>query len=38
MIKLNRYLRELGIDEKYWLFSEKEDGRYLEDEEGFKPA
>ena len=38
MIKLNRYLRELGIDENYWLFSNQEDGRYREDEEGFKPA
>lgn len=40
MIKLNRYLRELGIDEKYWLFDKEnqDDSRYVEDEEGFKPA
>ena len=38
MIKLNRYLREWGIDENYWLFSNQEDGRYHEDEEAFKPA
>ena len=38
MIKLNRYLRELGIDEKFWLYEDNDDPRYKEDEEGFKPA
>ena len=31
MIKLNKYLKEIGIDENYWLF--KEDRQ--EDEDGF---
>lgn len=40
MIKLNKYLQELGIDENYWLFNKEnnEDPRYEEDEEGFKDA
>ncbi len=42
MIKLNKYLKEIGIDENYWLFRDQkeqpEDKRYFEDEEGFVPA
>lgn len=42
MIKLNKYLREIGIDEDYWLFKEQNsknpDPRYLPDEEGFVDA
>ena len=35
MLKLNKYLRELGIDENFYLFDEKMkqlDCRYKEDE------
>ena len=32
MIKLNRYLRDLGIDEKNFYFS-KDDKRYIPDED-----
>ena len=38
MIQLNKYLRELGIDEKNWLFNKENkenDDRYNPDEEGF---
>lgn len=39
MVKLNKYLRELGIDENYWLFKNKKyDERYEEDEDGFVSA
>lgn len=41
MLKLNKYLRELGIDENFYLFDEKMkqlDCRYKEDENGFVPA
>ena len=38
MLQLNKYLRELGIDENYWLFKEKNDNRYLPDEDGFIDA
>lgn len=41
MIELNKYLRELGIDEHYWLFDKerrKTDNRYIPDEEGFVNA
>lgn len=41
MVKLNKYLRELGIDENHWLFNKEDietDIRYQEDEEGFKDA
>lgn len=41
MLKLNKYLRELGINENFYLFNEKEkqsDCRYKEDEDGFVPA
>lgn len=38
MLQLNKYLRELGIDEEYWLFKDAQDGkdmRYKPDEDGF---
>lgn len=41
MVQLNKYLREIGIDEKYWLFEEemqKQNSRYVPDEEGFVDA
>ena len=38
MLQLNKYLRELGIDENYWLFKDQEDGRYKPDEDGFVNA
>ena len=40
MLQLNKYLRELGIDENYWLFRDKQlnDNRYKPDEDGFIPA
>jgi hypothetical protein len=40
MIHLNKYLKEIGIDENYWLFKDAKSGdkRYLPDEEGFVPA
>ena len=40
ILKLNRYLRELGIDENYWLFDKDNqyDPRYVPDEEGFVDA
>lgn len=41
MLKLNKYLRELGIDENFYLFDEKMkqlDCRYKEDKNGFVPA
>ena len=41
MLQLNKYLRELGIDENFYLFDEKMkqlDCRYKEDEDGFVPA
>ena len=40
ILKPNKYLRELGIDEKYWLFdkSNQFDPRYVPDEEGFVDA
>ena len=38
MLQLNKYLRELGIDEKYWLFENKNDDRYRPDEDGFVNA
>ena len=34
MIQPNRYLKEIGIDKKHWMFS-KEDNRYIPDGEGF---
>ena len=40
ILKPNRYLKELGIDENYWLFSKSNQGdpRYVPDEEGFVDA
>ena len=40
ILKPNKYLRELGIDENYWLFDKKNQGdpRYVPDEEGFIDA
>lgn len=40
ILKPNKYLKELGIDEKYWLFDKnnQDDLRYVPDEEGFVDA
>ena len=40
ILKPNKYLKELGIDEHYWLFdkSNQDDNRYVPDEEGFVDA
>lgn len=40
ILKPNKYLKELGIDENYWLFSKSNQGdpRYVPDEEGFVDA
>ena len=40
MLQLNKYLKELGIDENYWLFRDKQlnDNRYKPDEDGFIPS
>ena len=41
MLHLNKYLRELGIDENYWLFKDitkATDERYIPDEDGFIKA
>ena len=40
ILKPNKYLKELGIDEHYWLFdkSNQDDPRYVPDEEGFIDA
>lgn len=40
MIKPNKYLKEIGITEDFWLFKEAESGdeRYLPDEDGFIAA
>ena len=40
ILKPNKYLRELGIDENYWLFnkSNQDDSRYVPDEDGFVDA
>ena len=38
MLQLNKYLREVGIDENYWLFKNQNDARYEPDEEGFIAA
>lgn len=38
MVQLNKYLKELGINEKYWLFDkeqQKGDEQYIPDEDGF---
>lgn len=41
MVQLNKYLREIGINEKYWLFDKEiieKDERYRPDEDGFVNA
>ena len=40
ILKPNKYLKKLGIDENYWLFSKSNQGdpRYVPDEEGFVDA
>ena len=40
ILKPNKYLRELGIDENYWLFNKdnQDDNRYIPDEDGFVDA
>lgn len=41
ILKLNKYLKELGIDENDWLFNKETqevDSRYKPDEEGFIDA
>ena len=40
ILKPNKYLKELGIDEHYWLFdkSNQDDPRYVPDEDGFVDA
>lgn len=40
ILKPNKYLKEIGIDENYWLFSKdnQDDNRYIPDEEGFVDA
>ena len=40
ILKPNKYLKELGIDEHYWLFDKSNQGdlRYVPDEEGFVDA
>ena len=40
MLKPNKYLREIGIDENFWLFKDAKygDDRYKPDEDGFVNA
>lgn len=40
ILKPNKYLKEIGIDENYWLFNKDNQGdlRYVPDEEGFVDA
>ena len=40
ILKPNKYLKELGIDENYWLFDKtnQDDPRYVPDEDGFVDA
>lgn len=41
ILKPNKYLKKIGIDENYWLFNSKDnegDLRYFPDEEGFVDA
>ena len=40
MLKPNKYLREIGIDENFWLFKDAKSGddRYKPDEDGFVNA
>ena len=37
MLKPNKYLREIGIDENFWLFKDAKSGdeRFFPDEDGF---
>lgn len=40
ILKPNKYLKEIGIDENYWLFNKdnQDDNRYVPDEDGFVDA
>lgn len=40
MITPNKYLKEIGIDEDFWLFKDAKSGdnRYKPDQDGFVPA
>ena len=40
ILKPNKYLKELGVDENYWLFNKdnQDDNRYTPDEDGFVDA
>ena len=40
MLKPNKYLKEIGIDENFWLFKDAKfgDERFLPDEDGFVEA
>ena len=40
ILKPNKYLKELGINEDYWLFNKdnQDDSRYVPDEDGFVDA
>lgn len=40
MLKLNKYLKEIGIDENFWFFKDAKTGdeRFIPDEDGFVPA
>ena len=40
ILKPNKYLKEIGIDENYWLFNKnnQDDSSYIPDEEGFVDA
>ena len=40
MLKPNKYLKEIGIDENFWLFKDAKSGddRYKPDEDGFVNA
>ena len=40
ILKPNKYLKEIGIDENYWLFNKdnQDDSRYIPDEDGFVDA
>lgn len=40
MLKLNKYLKEIGINEDFWLFKDakSDDERYKPDKDGFVPA
>lgn len=40
ILKPNKYLKEIGIDENYWLFNKdnQDDSRYIPNEDGFVDA